>query len=171
MADQFIGEIRMFAGTFAPQNWLFCDGTLVSIADYDVLFNLIGTTYGGDGVNTFALPDLRGRVPVHQGNNQGSTRVLGQSAGTEAVTLTPSQVPVHRHSLLGTSSSATATAPGGQLLASVSSGEVYINDTPGAVLNPASLSASGGSQPHENRMPFQAINFIISFVGLYPSPA
>lgn len=165
MANPYIGEIRMFAGNFAPQYWSFCDGSVLSISENEVLFTLLGTTYGGDGVTTFALPDLRGRVPVHQGNGTA----LGQSAGTESVTLNGQQLPIHSHTLMGTSASATATAPGGQLLASVSSGEVYINDTPGAALNAASLSGSGGSQPHENRMPFQAINYIIATTGIYPS--
>ncbi|MGY2894898.1 phage tail protein [Deinococcus sp. UYEF24] len=169
MSNPYIGEIRLFAGNFAPANWAFCDGNLLSISDYDTLFNLIGTTYGGDGQNTFALPDLRGRVPLHQGQSGGSPYVLGQSAGTESVTLSAQQLPVHSHPLTATSGAATSTAPSGQLLATVGSGEVYISDTPTASLSAASVGLSGGSQPHENLMPFLGVNYIISLFGIYPS--
>jgi len=160
----------MFAGNFAPRGWLFCDGSLLSIADNDVLFNLLGTTYGGDGMQTFALPDLRGRVPVHQGASpQGSQYVPGQLGGSETVTLTVAQLPNHSHALLGSAQAATTTAPGGQVLASVGGGQVYLNDTPTTALGASSVGAAGGSQPHDNRMPFLGINYIISLFGIYPS--
>ena len=168
MSNPFVGEIRLFAGNFAPQGWAFCDGQLLSIATNEVLFNLIGTTYGGDGQNTYALPDLRGRVPVHQGNGQGLQSIIGQLGGVETVTLTPSQLPQHSHVLVGTSATATSGAPAGAALAATTASSYG----PGPATVPMATEAigpQGGSQPHENMAPFTAINYIISLFGIFPS--
>lgn len=169
MSNPYFGEIRLFAGNFAPLGWAFCHGQLVSIAENDALFNLIGTTYGGDGQQTFALPDLRGRVPVHQGSGPGlSPRSIGEQAGAEAVTLTSVQLPAHSHSLVATSAPASATAgPAGGVLATASV-KLYGNGAPGSPMANAAISPSGGSQPHDNMAPFLALNYIISLFGIYP---
>lgn len=168
MPEPFVGEIRLFAGNFAPSGWAFCDGQLLPISEYEVLFNLIGTTYGGDGVNTFALPDLRGRVPVHQG--QGST--LGQPGGLETVALAAQQMPPHTHALLASMDPAISPNPQGQVLARTVSSTPYFQDpNPAIPLAAASLSPAGGSQPHDNVQPFQCLNFILSLYGVFPSPA
>ncbi len=170
MADPYVGEIRIFSGNFAPQGWAFCDGSLLAIADNDVLFTLIGTTYGGDGQNTFALPDLRGRIPVHMGTGPGlSNYTIGQSAGTEAVTLLTSQLPTHNHTLTGSSANAVTTDPTNNFLAAQPGLLEYSSDPPGGTLKASSVSNSGGSQPHENRMPILAVNYIISLFGIFPS--
>ena len=169
MAQPYVGEIRMFAGNFAPVGWMICDGSLLAIADNDTLFTAIGTTYGGDGQTTFAIPDLQGRAPIHQGN--GFTE--GEKAGVEDVTLTINQIPVHTHSLLGTSSSASGTAPSSSSLpaaALASSITPYGTDAPNTPLSPQSVTSVGGSQPHENMQPFLCLNYIISLFGIYPSP-
>jgi microcystin-dependent protein len=163
MAQPYVGEIRMFAGNFAPAGWMFCEGQLLPISEYDVLFNLIGTTYGGDGQETFALPDLRGRLPLHQGNGF----IMGQLGGAEQVTLTTQQIPRHNHSLLATTNGGTTTNPPTNLLAK--GGMAYIEDVGVSPLNPASLSPAGGSQPHSNLQPFLCIDFIISLFGIFPS--
>lgn len=172
MAQPFIGEIRMFAGTFAPANWGFCDGTNLQIADYIALYDLIGTTYGGDGVQTFSLPDLRGRIPVHMGPlNGGSNYVLGQAGGLENVTLISGQIPQHTH-LLGASSgvgylsSPTSAVPSRQRDAPAFNSA---QGTPQA-LTAATVGLAGGSQPHDNMPPFVVINFIIALFGIFPSP-
>lgn len=159
----------MFGGNFAPQGWAFCNGQLLSIADNSALFTLIGTTYGGDGVNTFALPDLQGRAPVHQGTIPGgSNYVLGQKGGAEKVTLTTNQIPVHGHGLLY--GAGTQASPTGNRMGVTSARDYrYSTDTQSATLNPASISFTGGSQPHENRSPYLAVHFIISLVGIFPS--
>ena len=157
----------MFAGNFAPAGWMLCQGQLLSIAQNDVLFNLIGTTYGGDGVTTFALPNLQSRVPLHSG---GGTFTLGQSGGAETVTLTTSQIPAHSHPLMGTTSSATDANASNNVLAQASQFFPYININPSANMDPASIGPIGGSQPHENMQPFLVINFIISLFGVFPSP-
>jgi microcystin-dependent protein len=163
MSSPFVGEIRMVGFTFAPSGWAFCSGQTLAIAQNDALFNLIGTTYGGDGVNTFALPDLRGRVPIHQ----GSSFVIGQPAGTETVSLTGNQVPLHAHVAAG-NATAAATTPVGNFWGGTSPVSGY-GTTADSNLNGGSLAAVGGSQPHENRMPFLAVNFIISLFGIFPS--
>lgn len=171
MSNPYIGEIRLFAGNFAPLGWAFCQGQLVSIAENDALFSLIGTIYGGDGQQSFGLPDLRGRVPVHQGNGSGlSPRVIGERAGTETVTLTTAQLPTHSHSLVATSASASATAgPAGGVLASASV-KVYGSGAPTTPMATAAIApTSGGGQPHENMAPFLALNYIISLFGIYPT--
>jgi microcystin-dependent protein len=162
----FVGEIRMFAGNFAPAGWKFCDGQLLPISENNNLFTLIGTTYGGDGQTTFALPDLRSRVPVHQGNGL----ILAETGGVEDVTLTVQQVPAHSHPLLATTSIATETGPGGNVLAQSSVGKMYIQDAPDGSLAAASIAPVGGSQPHTNLQPYLCINFIISLFGTFPSP-
>lgn len=171
--DAYMGEIRTFAGNFAPVGWLPCDGRLLSISEYDTLYALIGTTYGGDGVNTFALPDLQGRAPMHR--KQG-TYPMGQKAGDEAVTLTPTQLPVHTHAAAATNMAGTADTPTGMLWASpVPDGnppppvpKVYSASTDGT-MHPQAVQPQGGSQPHDNMMPFLAVTFIINVQGLFPS--
>jgi len=163
----------MFAGTFAPAGWAFCDGQLLPIAENTALFALIGTTYGGDGQQTFALPDLRGRVPIHQGAGAGlSTRSLGQHGGVEEVTLSASEIPLHSHPLLAAATPAQATAePTGSLPALASTNLYSIPASGTLAMDPAAVGASGGSQPHTNLAPFQCVNFIISLVGVFPSQA
>ncbi len=165
MAQPYIGEIRMFAGNFAPAGWMFCEGQLLPIADYDTLFNLIGTTYGGDGQNTFALPDLRGRLPVHQGN--GFT--LAATGGAETVTLTVQQLPAHAHPLLASSNNASVTSASGNVLAQTPSYTPYISATPNTAMSANATTMVGGSQPHTNFQPYLCVDFIISLFGIYPS--
>jgi len=167
MSNPYIGEIRMFGGNFAPVGWLLCQGQLVSISEYDTLFNLIGTTYGGDGVNTFALPNLQSRIPVHQ----ASGYPLGMMGGVEQVTLTQTQLPVHTHSAASNGQTAGQTSPTGNFWGT-SSIPSYSNVTPTtATMAPASLTPAGGNQPHDNMPPFLVINFIISLFGIYPQQA
>ena len=169
MAQPYVGEIRMFAGNFAPAGWMFCEGQLLPISENETLFNLIGTTYGGDGQSTFALPDLRGRIPIHQGNGF----ILAETGGAEEITLTVPQIPVHSHALLCSTSNATGTAPASQVLAAGSEVTVtpYGLDAPLSNLSPQTLSPVGGSQPHTNFQPYLCINFIISLFGIYPPPS
>lgn len=170
MANPYIGEIRIFGGNFAPLGWMFCEGQLVQISDYDTLFNLIGTTYGGDGQQTFALPDLRGRLPVHQGTGAGlSPAHLGQTGGVESVTLSVNQIPVHTHPFVATLNTGNQSNPSGSVTSQSPNIKPYIQDVPDANLAANALLVSGGSQPHENRMPFQCVSFIISMFGIYPS--
>jgi microcystin-dependent protein len=172
MAQPYVGEIRMFGGNFAPAGWMFCDGTPLAISENETLFQAIGTTYGGDGQSTFNLPDLRGRVPVHQGTNPstGTTYTLGEQAGVETVTLTTQQTPQHTHALAATTSTGTQPNPGGNLLANSQGPQPYIQESPDNSLNPQTLAPVGGSQPHENRQPHLGVNFIISLFGIFPSP-
>ncbi len=167
MSSPFIGEIRIFAGNFAPVGWAFCDGSLIPISENDALFNLIGTTYGGDGQNTFALPDLRGRLPVHVGPGFA----LGQSGGVENVTLTTNQIPQHAHTFLASANGASTTSPGGAVPAAAAASVItpYGTDAPAAVLGPSSISVEGGSQPHDNFQPYLCVNFILSLFGIFPS--
>jgi microcystin-dependent protein len=167
MSEPYVGEIRMFAGNFAPSGWLFCEGQLLAISDYVALFQLIGTTYGGDGQSTFALPDLRGRIPVHQGN--GFT--LAETGGAETVTLTQQQIPGHTHAFLASANQATAAAAANQTLAVTQSATVtpYGTDAPLTTLAPTSVGSVGGSQPHANFQPYLCVNFIISLFGVFPS--
>jgi microcystin-dependent protein len=168
MAQPYVGEIRMFGGNFAPAGWMFCEGQLLPIAENETLFQLIGTTYGGDGESTFALPDLRGRLPLHQGNGF----ILAETGGAEEITLTVQQIPAHTHPLLGTLNQATQNPPNDAMLAQLVSQNAFIygTDNPPATLNPASISSVGGSQPHTNFQPYLCVNFIISLFGLFPSP-
>ncbi|PKM29147.1 MAG: phage tail protein [Gammaproteobacteria bacterium HGW-Gammaproteobacteria-11] len=166
MSIPYVGEIRMFGGNFAPAGWHFCDGSLLSISENDILFTLIGTTYGGDGQNTFALPDLRGRIPVHQ----GSGMVMGEMTGTESVTLMVQQMPAHSHAMLATANLADSTNPADKVLARTAANiDIYQSSGPFQSLAPTAVTQVGGSQPHENMMPFLSINFIISLFGIFPS--
>jgi microcystin-dependent protein len=169
MSNPYVGEIRLFAGNFAPQGWLFCDGQLLSIASSEVLFDLIGTTYGGDGQSTFAVPDLRGRVPVHQGNNNQSNYVEGQSGGVETVTVNPNQMPVHAHALYASTSPASVTHGPTEVLGSSTAMNLYGAGTPNMAMDPNALIPVGGNQPHENMPPFVALSYIISMFGIFPS--
>ncbi len=168
MAQPFVGEIQIFAGNFAPAGWVFCDGRLLSISENDTLFNLIGTTYGGDGQSMFAVPDLRGRIPLHQGGGF----VIGQSGGSETVTVTQATTPTHSHPLTGTPNPASTTSPVNNVLAATQASTVtpYGSDSPQVQLAPQSVGSLGGSQPHNNLQPFICINYIISLFGIYPSP-
>jgi len=166
MSEPYIGEIRIFAGNFAPVNWAFCDGSLIAISQNSTLFNLIGTTYGGDGINTFALPDLRSRSPVHQGNGY----VIGQSGGVESVTLTASQLPAHTH--VPQASTGANGPPHNSPANNVWSGWTgapYSSQAPTHALDSSAVGPAGGSQPHDNMVPFQVITFIIALYGVYPS--
>lgn len=165
MSQPYVGEIRMFAGNFAPAGWMFCDGQLVPISEYETLFNLIGTTYGGDGQSTYALPDLRGRIPFHFGN--GFT--IGERGGVETVTLTSAQIPSHSHPLLANSQTATDALPTPSSVPSSPSVQMYASRTPFQAMAPAAVSSVGGNQPHENRPPYLAVSFIISMFGIFPS--
>jgi microcystin-dependent protein len=169
MAQPYVGELRMFAGNFAPAGWAICAGQLMAISENDTLFNLIGTTYGGDGQETFAMPDLRGRVPIHQGTNQGQTFQIGERNGVETVTLTTNQIPIHTHPLLAAAVGGDQITPAGNLLASSFNVTPYINDVPTAAMNAGAISPVGGSQPHENMQPYLCINFIISLFGIFPT--
>lgn len=172
--ESFIGDIRLFAGDFAPRGWMLCNGAVLSISVYDTLFALIGTTYGGDGQNTFALPDLRGRVPVGQGPGPGLTpRVIGQVYGSENVTLLTQQMPQHSHTLNATTAAATSPQAAGGLFAQAGTDKCY-GPPPGTDPQPQTLagnavSVAGGSQPHNNIMPAMAINYIIAVEGIFPS--
>lgn len=169
MGTPYVGEIRMFGGNFAPAGWAFCEGQLLAISENETLFNLIGTTYGGDGQSTFALPDLRGRVPVHAGQGAGlSSYVLAQSGGTEVVTLTVAQMPAHSHAALAQSASGVQTSPANGVWAASTLSQFSANSS-NANMNPASLGAEGGSQPHDNMLPFLCVSFIISLFGIFPS--
>jgi microcystin-dependent protein len=158
----------MFAGNFAPAGWMFCEGQLLPISENETLFQLIGTTYGGDGQSTFALPDLRGRLPLHQGN--GFT--LAETGGVEEVTLTVQQIPAHSHAFLGTASNASGNSPTGNVPANSTGPTVfpYGTDQPTTTLSPTSIGPVGGSQPHTNFQPYLCIDFIISLFGIFPSP-
>jgi len=165
MAQPYVGEIRMFAGNFAPAGWMFCEGQLLPISEYETLFNLIGTTYGGDGQSTFALPDLRGRIPLHFGN--GFT--LAETGGVETVTLTVSQIPAHSHPLIACTDIANVTSSSNNLLAQLNSGQIYFPSPGTQALSPNAVTATGGSQPHDNFQPYLCVDFIISLFGIFPS--
>ncbi len=174
MSQPFVGEIRMFGFGRTPNGWQACDGSLLSIAEYEVLFTLIGTTYGGDGQNTFAVPDLRGRLPIHQGQGPGlSSYVIGQVSGTETVTLIQTQMPAHTHTLVATTSASTSITPGPTLLPGTVSGDTfYVNTVTGNTAAPMSgqmlAPNSGGSQPHDNTMPTLTVQYCIAWAGIYP---
>jgi microcystin-dependent protein len=170
MGQSYIGEIRMFAGNFQPAGWAFCDGRLIPIDQNDALFNLIGTTYGGDGQTTFALPDLRSRVPVHAGTLSGTTFQLGENAGVETVTLTTSQIPNHTHLPQCDSTNNSSNSPLNSVWAGTSALKQFLVIAPNVAMAPQALSPTGGSQPHDNMIPYLAINFIISLFGVFPSP-
>ena len=167
MAQPYVGEIRMFAGNFAPAGWQFCDGQLLPISENETLFQLIGTTYGGDGESTFGVPDLRGRIPIHQGNGF----ILAETGGAEEITLTVNQIPAHTHPLLGSAVNGSQTNPADQTLASSTVMTPYAVETPGPSLAPNAVGPAGGSQPHTNFAPYLCVNFIISLFGIFPSPS
>jgi len=158
----------MFAGNFAPAGWMFCEGQLLPISENETLFNLIGTTYGGDGQSTFALPDLRGRIPIHQGNGF----ILAETGGAEEITLTVSQIAAHSHPFLATNDVANAVGPGGALLGTTNvAKKVYAAAaSPLSPMAPQSIGSTGGSQPHTNFQPYLCVDFIISLFGIFPSP-
>jgi microcystin-dependent protein len=169
--EPFIGEIRMFAGNFAPRGWHFCDGSLLSISTNTALFSILGTTYGGNGQTTFGLPDLRGRMPMHAGNGPGLTpRSLGEMAGEQSVTLIPSQMPAHNHTV-GCQSSADKGEPANAIPATEATGgaPVYSSQPADGTMSPAMIGMAGGSQPHDNMPPYLCVNFIIALQGIYPS--
>lgn len=166
MAQPYVGEIRMFAGNFAPAGWMFCEGQLLPISEYETLFQLIGTTYGGDGQSTFALPDLRGRVPVHMGNGF----VLAETGGVEEVTLTVSQIPAHSHPFLAANATSQDVSPATKTVGQSGSALIYIQDTTDTNMSPQAVTSVGGSQPHTNFQPYLCVDFIISLFGIFPSP-
>jgi len=168
MAQPYVGEIRMFAGNFAPAGWMFCEGQLLPISENETLFQLIGTTYGGDGQSTFGLPDLRGRIPVHMGNGF----ILAETGGAEEITLTVQQIAAHSHPMLGSALNATMTSPTNNVAATMPEVTTfaYGTDLPPAPLNSQSIGPVGGSQPHTNFQPYLCIDFIISLFGIFPSP-
>jgi microcystin-dependent protein len=166
MAQPYVGEIRMFAGNFAPAGWMFCEGQLLPISENETLFNLIGTTYGGDGESTFALPDLRGRLPIHQGNGF----ILAETGGAEEITLTVNQIPSHTHPFLASGDGTTTLNPGGNALGTPPTATPFFAATPNLNLALQAIGSVGGSQPHTNFQPYLCISFIISLFGIFPSP-
>ena len=168
MAQPYVGEIRMFAGNFAPAGWMFCEGQLLPISENETLFQLIGTTYGGDGQSTFALPDLRGRIPIHQGNGF----ILAETGGAEEITLTVNQIPAHSHPFLASTANGSSGSPANSLPAngSGSAAFLYFVDNPNVNMAPQSIGPVGGSQPHTNFQPYLCVDFIISLYGIFPSP-
>jgi microcystin-dependent protein len=172
MSNPYVGEIRMFGGNFAPAGWMFCQGQLLPISEYETLFNLIGTTYGGDGQSTFALPDLQSRIPLHV----GSGFVQGQTGGAESVTLTTPQIPSHPHVVQANSNPGTSNNPSGNVLANEGgTGNTQVSlynnaATTFQAISPSTIGNTGGSQPHDNMVPFLCVNFILSLFGIFPSP-
>lgn len=166
MAQPYVGEIRMFAGNFAPAGWMFCEGQLLPISENETLFNIIGTTYGGDGQSTFALPDLRGRLPIHQ----GSGFLLAETGGAEEITLTPQQIPAHSHPLLAAAVTGDQVSPAGLLPANSFNVTPYVNEAPNGDFAATAIGSVGGSQPHTNFQPYLCVDFIISLFGIFPSP-
>ena len=167
MAQPYVGEVRMFAGNFAPAGWMFCEGQLLPISENETLFQLLGTTFGGDGESTFALPDLRGRLPLHQGNGF----ILAETGGAEEVTLTINQIPAHTHTLLASQSVADDPNPGGKVLAESRPGtNSFVQDNATVNMAANAIGPVGGSQPHTNFQPYLCVNFIISLFGIFPSP-
>ena len=164
MSQPYVGEIRMFAGNFAPVGWMFCDGQLLPISENDVLFTLIGTTYGGDGQETFALPDLRSRVPLHQGNGF----VIGETGGSEETTLTVNQIPGHTHALTAVDQQGNQTSPAGNRPAQSFNVVPYLNDSTTGSFKAGAVTGAGGSQPHTNLQPYLGMHFIISLYGVFP---
>ena len=166
MAEPYLGEIRMFAGTFAPDQWAFCNGQTLPIPQYYALFTLIGTTYGGDGQTTFALPNLQGKLPVHQ----GSGFAMGQAGGSETVTLTAAQLPAHSHSFQASPSTGSQSSPARNVPAAIGAGSAYAQDPPTVAMAAQSIGTDGGGQSHDNMQPYQCVSFIIALAGTYPSP-
>lgn len=170
MSEPFVGEIRMFAGNFAPRGWAFCDGQLLAVSQNDALFSLLGTIYGGDGRTTYGLPELRGRIPIHAGSGPGlSPRRLGAKSGAENETITTDQLPSHSHTWQGTSSDAQDRVPTGNALAKTGPDIYRESLATVAKMNPAMVQNTGGSRSHSNLMPFLCVHFIIALFGIYPS--
>lgn len=169
MPAPFVGEIRIFAGNFAPTGWAFCNGQLLPISQNTALFSILGTTYGGDGRSTFALPDLQGRVPMQPGQGLGLTpRLLGEKLGSETHTLTVPEVPAHTHALSANSGNGNDDAPGGRVMARSPAGIPQFAAAPDAVMSAGAVAAAGGGQPHNNMQPYLALNFIICLSGIFP---
>lgn len=167
MTQPYVGEVRMFGGNFAPAGWMFCEGQVLPISENETLFQLIGTTYGGDGQSTFALPDLRSRIPIHQGNGF----ILAETGGAEEVTLTANQIPAHSHAPAAVGGQpGTQVSPAGALPAMSLNITPYTYDPPGTALAAGAVTSVGGSQPHTNLQPYLCVNFIISLFGIFPSP-
>jgi microcystin-dependent protein len=166
MAQPYVGEIRIFAGNFAPAGWMFCEGQLLPISENETLFQLIGTTYGGDGESTFALPDLRGRVTIHQGNSF----ILAETGGAEEITLTTQQIPQHSHAFLATTSPGSETNPENNVLATSTATKIFRESNANQPMAQVMVSPVGGSQPHTNFQPYLCLDFIISLFGIFPSP-
>jgi microcystin-dependent protein len=172
MSDPYLGEIRLFGGSFAPVGWAFCDGQVLDIAANDTLFALLGTTYGGDGQTTFGLPDLRGRVPVHAGQGPGLTdRQLGVPGGSETVTLSTAQLPAHTHRAHASTGPGTSTSPASSVWANSPNGPYVATPATTVPMHTGAVAAMGGNQPHDNMLPFTGVSFIIAMVGIYPSPS
>ena len=170
MSEPFAGEIKMFAGNFAPRGWAFCNGQLLAVNQNDALFSLFGTLYGGDGRTTFGLPDLRGRLPIHAGQGPGLPQYsLASKGGVENVTLTSNQLPVHTHLVKGTNTAANSTEPAGRVPASSTTIDEYVTSAPTVNFNAAAVPEVGEKSPHNNLMPFLCINFIVALFGIYPS--
>ena len=170
MAQPYVGEIRMFAGNFAPAGWMFCEGQQLPISENETLYQIIGTTYGGDGQESFNLPNLGGRFPIHNGVGPNGTNYQnGETAGVESVTLTTQQIPVHNHAWIASSAGGAQNTPQNNVTAAPPVMKLYRPTTPDTALPVNTIGPTGGSQPHENRMPFIAINYIISLFGIYPS--
>lgn len=168
MSEPFVGEIRVFAGSFAPVGWALCNGALVSIAENDLLFSLIGTTYGGDGVSTFGLPDLRGRSPLHQGQGPGlGNHTIGETGGVEQVTLSVAQMAGHSHQATYAAAATSADPTGNRWAAQAAA--AFSDAVPDAQLAGDALSPAGGNQPHENMPPYLAVTYIIALYGIYPT--
>jgi microcystin-dependent protein len=167
MAQPYVGEIRMFAGNFAPAGWMFCEGQKLPISENETLFNLIGTTYGGDGQSTFCLPDLRGRIPIHQGNGF----ILSETGGAEEITLTVDQIASHTHPWLASNQLATVTTPANNAVGRTTTADIYGQLPPIVNMSVQAISFVGGSQPHTNFQPYLCVNFIISLFGIFPPPS
>ena len=170
MAQPYVGELRIFAGNFAPAGWMFCEGQLLPISENETLFQLIGTTYGGDGQSTFGLPDLRGRLALHQGTGGGSTYTIAETGGAEEVTLSINQIPAHSHPMLGASGNGSQTNPKNNVLASSTLVKLYSGEAPDTAMAATSITPVGGSQAHLNMQPFLTLNFCIALQGIFPSP-
>lgn len=170
MSEPFVGEIRMFAGNFAPRGWAFCDGQLLAVSQNDALFSLFGTIYGGDGRTTFGLPDMRGRIPIHAGSGPGlSPRRLGAKGGAENVTLTVNQLPSHGHNFRAVTGVADRASPESATVAESLTNDIYNVEMPDSPLSVSAVSKVGGSRSHTNLMPFLCIHFIVALFGIYPS--
>jgi microcystin-dependent protein len=170
MSQPYVGEIRMFGGSFAPAGWAFCDGSLLPISEFETLFNLIGTMYGGDGQENFGLPDLQGRMPLHFGQGPGITQNYqqGEKSGVESVTITQATTPTHNHALIASTATATDPNPNGNILATSPTISAYVIDVAGPTLVSTAVQPIGGNQPHDNMMPFLCISYIISLFGIFP---